>query len=113
MTKPLFKTTIVVWSNESTAGRDIDSIARDAMDGDCFCSSQECEYVADPSKDEDYIDTSFFNDSDDNDEEDDGACDECGAIIPPYIHIGPEAKSGSYMNKHHNDSCSLYDSENE
>ncbi len=60
MSKPLYKTTIVIWSDADVSTHDIDSIASDAMNGDSYCSKQETVRVEDPSSDKDWDGTEFF-----------------------------------------------------
>lgn len=59
--KPLFKTTIVVWSEFTEV--DLVDLARAVVDHeDAFCSKQECVYVHIPEEDPDWVDTNIFKD---------------------------------------------------
>jgi hypothetical protein len=69
--RPLYKTTIIIWSEyDPSATMEIDDIAREAMDGDSYCSKQDTVRVDDPSKDDNAPDMGFFGDDEDDDEED-------------------------------------------
>ena len=57
----LWKTTIVVWSGDDPSGVEIDMVARDAIDGDSFCSVRRSEVVADAEADSDWVGTEFFD----------------------------------------------------
>ena len=58
----LYKTTIVIWSeyNPAEAKIEIDYLARDAMQGESYCSKQVSEFVTDPEADPDWDGTEFF-----------------------------------------------------
>ena len=60
--KILYKTTIVVWSNESTSECEIVNIAKEATDGKFYCSKQKCIQVSRERlcKDPDWDETEFF-----------------------------------------------------
>lgn len=62
--KGLYKTTIVIWSDFPASGFEIDYLAREAMTGDAYCSSQETEYITNQNE---FPSTEFF-DSPDEDE---------------------------------------------
>lgn len=67
----LFKTTIVIWSeyDPNSNEMEIDDLAREAMQGDAYCSSQKTECV-DPRTDYDWDGTDFFGpENEDEDEE--------------------------------------------
>lgn len=69
--RPLMKTTIIIWS-EVDEGRDrmeIDALARDAVDGDSYCSERRSVTVEDPESDSDWDGTEFFGveDQEEND----------------------------------------------
>lgn len=68
--KPLFKTTIIIWSEENTDNVSAEELARDADNGDSYCSVKNCRRVDNPDEDEDWDDTDFFGD--DEEDEDDG-----------------------------------------
>jgi hypothetical protein len=61
MPKDLYKTTVVIWSEFDPGGMELYDIARDAVDGDSYCSVQKLEIVADPESDPDWDGTEFFN----------------------------------------------------
>lgn len=50
MTKPLFKTTAVIWS-ERNPEMELSDLAKEAETGDCYCSVHRTIRVEDPSKD--------------------------------------------------------------
>jgi len=60
MTKPLYKTTIVIWSGFDPADVEIDDLAREAIEGDAYCSSCRRELVDDPEADDAWDGTEFF-----------------------------------------------------
>lgn len=61
MKKPLYKTTIVIWSDEDPTDMEIDMLARDAISGGSYCSKQQTEIIPDPKKDKDWDGTEFFD----------------------------------------------------
>jgi hypothetical protein len=70
MTK-LYKTVIVVWSEDDTSDLNLARIGKDVEIGDSHCSSRDCNLIEDPESDDDWDDTSFFEDDDDCDDDDD------------------------------------------
>lgn len=56
----LYKTTIVIWSEFDPEPYDLADLAREAEDGDAYCSAQVRELVADPTLDPDWDGTEFF-----------------------------------------------------
>ena len=62
--RPLIKTTIVIWSEPDygTDNLEIDELAREAMVGDAYCSSQVSQLVEDPDQDPMWDGTEFFDD---------------------------------------------------
>jgi len=72
--KKLYKTTIVIWSeyDPATGNVDLDDLARDACDGESYCSRMESVAVENPKDDEDWDGTEFFG------TEDEIYCDHCG-----------------------------------
>lgn len=69
--KPLWKTTIVIWSDYDPSGRmELEDLARQATSGDAYCSLQETVYVYDPDEDDNPPSDEFFFGSDDEEEED-------------------------------------------
>lgn len=59
-TRPLYKTTIVIWTDYFPLSREIDDLAREAMVGDAYCSKQEISKIENPEDDCDWDDTEFF-----------------------------------------------------
>jgi hypothetical protein len=59
---PLFKTTIIVWSEVDPQLYDweLEDLAREAVCGDSHCSKMTVVAVADPSTDPDWDGTDFF-----------------------------------------------------
>lgn len=60
MAKPtrLYRTTIVIWSENPTDFYDLQDLAYQAQEGEMFCQLQECEEVNDS---EQFPDTEFFD----------------------------------------------------
>lgn len=59
----LFKTRIIIWTEEDPAEMDLDVLAEAAMYGDAHCSSIESVLVKNPPEDEDWNDSEeFFGD---------------------------------------------------
>jgi hypothetical protein len=61
--KPLFKTTVVIWSeyNPESDGLDLSDLAHEAEDGLAYCSKLVAVRVKNPAKDPDWDGTEFFN----------------------------------------------------
>lgn len=59
--KPLYKTTIVIWSEQNPREIELEDLAREATSGDCYCSSSEVKYIVDPPSDPDWDSTEFFD----------------------------------------------------
>lgn len=57
----LWKTTIVIWSDKDPFNWEIDDLARDAMNGDSYCSRQRTVLVEDAEADPDWQATEFFD----------------------------------------------------
>lgn len=64
MKTPLFKTTIVIWSEYNPQERELDDLARDATSGESYCSRFHVEQVADPKSDPAWDGTEFFDTGD-------------------------------------------------
>lgn len=64
--KPLYKTTIVIWSDYDPSLEQVElaDLARDAVNGDAYCSKQETIAVANRGADPDWDGTEFFADTD-------------------------------------------------
>ena len=52
--KPLYKTTIVIWSEYDGSEVELEDLARAATEGDAYCSDYYTEYVKDPTKDKNW-----------------------------------------------------------
>lgn len=66
LTKPLFKTTVVIWSEYNPEFRvSLADLARDADTGESYCASMTTEEIAEPEKDPAWDGTEFFGVSDD------------------------------------------------
>lgn len=61
MVKPLYKTTIVIWSEEDTDDFELHELAREAETGDAYCSRNRSELVNQPEEDPDWDETDFFD----------------------------------------------------
>jgi hypothetical protein len=57
---PLFKTTIVIWSEYPGEKVDLEHLARDATCGDAYCSRYRSERVGEPEGDPAWDGTDFF-----------------------------------------------------
>lgn len=60
--RPLYKTTIVIWTEDDPGGYGLSNLAHDAESGDAYCSLQECVLVPAPEKDLTWDGTEFFDD---------------------------------------------------
>lgn len=60
MTKPLYKTTIVIWSEYDGIGVELSDLAWQAEQGDAYCSAQQSVRVEDPAADPEWDGTEFF-----------------------------------------------------
>lgn len=68
--KPLYKTTIVIWSEyDPTDEVELEDLARAATSGDAYCSKQESVKVEDPATDPAWDNTEFFDDPTEDEEE--------------------------------------------
>ena len=83
--EPLYKTTIVIWTDFNPYRLELDDLAREAVSGDGYCSKQEITLVEDPSKDPDCPAMEFFGNlciycgSVNCDPDNDNGCDEAMA----------------------------------
>ena len=66
--RPLFKTTIVIWSDFDPVSAELSELAREAEVGEAYCSRSARVFVQDPVNDPDWDGTEFFGDL--TDEED-------------------------------------------
>jgi hypothetical protein len=60
--KPLYKTTIIIWSPFDGEEAELTDLAFQATEGNSYCSSQKSILVDDPRDDPDWDGTSFFDD---------------------------------------------------
>lgn len=71
MTKRLYKTKLIIWTEYNPGLVELEDLARDATYGEAYCSFQSFEIVEDPGLDPDWDGTEFFNVCEDEDGEDD------------------------------------------
>lgn len=64
MVKPLYKTTIIIWSEYNPEDVELDDIASDATNGESYCTTCTHELVPDPEFDPDWDNTEFFDEPD-------------------------------------------------
>jgi hypothetical protein len=60
----LWKTTIVIWSDYDPQQVELADIARDAQEGDAYCSKQTADFIEDVEKDPEWDGTEFFGEGD-------------------------------------------------
>lgn len=60
MTKPLHKTTIIIWSEYDGSAVELMDLAFQATEGDAYCSVQRSEVVENPDADPEFDGTEFF-----------------------------------------------------
>lgn len=72
--RPLYKTTIVIWTDSDPAGCEIAYLACEAENGDAYCSLRETVLVPEPEKDPAWDSTEFF-----------GCEDDAGNFEPPGL----------------------------
>jgi hypothetical protein len=58
---PLFKTTIVIWSEYPGEGVELEQLAREATSGAAYCSRYGSEQVTEPARDPAWDGTEFFS----------------------------------------------------
>ena len=58
--KQLFKSTIVIWSEFDPTTVTLDYLAKQAIDGQAYCSLQDTKKVKDPRRDPDWDGSEFF-----------------------------------------------------
>lgn len=58
--KPLYKATIVIWSDSDPRNLELSDLAREAESGECYCSSLHTKIVEAPEHDPDWDGTDFF-----------------------------------------------------
>lgn len=59
--RPLYKTTIVIWSEYDPTGLELSELAEEAEEGGNYCSRFDSKYVQDPGADPDWDGTEFFD----------------------------------------------------
>lgn len=64
---PLWKTSVVIWTDYDPRGRELEDLAREATSGDAYCSKQQAVEVSDPAGDDDWDGTEFFGVEDEED----------------------------------------------
>lgn len=64
-TKPLYKTTIIIWSEYDTCGTSVRCLGDNVADRDAYCSKLSCQAVQNPEQDPDWDGTEFFDEPDD------------------------------------------------
>jgi len=64
--RPLYKATIVIWSEENPDDFTLTHLAREAESGCAYCSKMVAVRVADPPSDVDWDGTEFFDCGDDD-----------------------------------------------
>lgn len=68
MSKPLYKTTIVIWSEEDPSDVELEELAREATEGNSYCSKMRSEPIEDPKSDPAWDGTEFFGCDDEDDD---------------------------------------------
>jgi len=58
--KPLYKTTIIIWSEYDTCGTSVRCLGDNVADRDAYCSKLSCQAVQNPEQDPDWEETDFF-----------------------------------------------------
>lgn len=66
--KPLFKTTLVIWTEADPSEMEIVALAQEATDGTAYCSVDKREKVEDPAKDPAWDSTDFFGEDEEDEE---------------------------------------------
>jgi len=59
--KPLYKTTIVIWSKFDPSHVGMENLAYEASEGQAYCSLRDTLVVDDPKADKDWDGTEFFD----------------------------------------------------
>ena len=64
--RPLYKTTIVIWSEyDPTEKYELKELANEAEQGDAYCSKMRATLIDKPHEDPDWDNTEFFDDVED------------------------------------------------
>lgn len=74
MAKKLWKTTIVIWSEDDPQDMELSDLAREAESGSSICTKCVSGFVEHPDEDPDWDGNEFFDDPDSESEDDDGLC---------------------------------------
>ncbi|KKN60403.1 hypothetical protein LCGC14_0532370 [marine sediment metagenome] len=61
--KPLWRTTIHIWTEDDPQKAELETLAYEATEGSAFCSKQDSEYIRDPIAAG--LQTEFFDGPDD------------------------------------------------
>jgi hypothetical protein len=67
MTKRLYKTKLIIWTEYNPGLVELEDLARDATVGDAYCSQRLFDIVDEPDFDPDWDDTGFFDGDEDDD----------------------------------------------
>lgn len=59
--RPLYKTTIVIWTDWDPSDFEVDDLANQAVDGPAYCSKQETTKIEDPDSDPEFVCGKFFD----------------------------------------------------
>lgn len=65
--KPLYKTTVIIWSEFDPMKLELSSLAREAEEGSAYCSVMKADHVKEPGKDKDWDGTEFFDGGEETD----------------------------------------------
>lgn len=68
MSRPLYKSVIVIWSEYDPSYTELEDLARDAVSGDSYCATSKSVRVENPEADPDWDGTEFFGTNDESDE---------------------------------------------
>jgi hypothetical protein len=60
--KTLYKTTIIIWTEDNPSGMELEDLAREATSGMGYCSYLNTKEIDAPTKDKDWDGTEFFYD---------------------------------------------------
>ena len=61
MSKPLYKTSIVIWSEFDPTQLELSQLAREAESGAAYCANLETKKLKKPTQDPDWDGTEFFS----------------------------------------------------
>lgn len=59
--KPLYKTTIIIWTEYDGGVAELENLAFQATEGNAYCSKQESVIIDNPMGDPDWDGTDFFD----------------------------------------------------